>query len=135
MEIQKYDFMDLSFPSEMTKKDCKNQGEQAAKEIINSGEQDLHEVMSNVTRLLEVGKSFEKEIRDELINEQKEKEYMEKAIKLWQEEGLPQLKLKEPWWGYNLGYWTDEHQRWADRAVRGEYYKTGEERAQNRTKP
>jgi len=49
-------------------------------------------------------------------------------------EGLPQLKLKEPWWGYNLGYWKDEHEECANLAVKGEYYKTGEIRAQNRVK-
>ncbi len=62
------------------------------------------------------------------------KEFMDEALRLWQKEGLPQLKLKEPWWGYNLGYWKDEHQEWADLALKGEYYKTGEIRAQNRVK-
>lgn len=63
------------------------------------------------------------------------KEYMEEALRLWNKIGLPQLKLKEPWWGYNLGYWADEYDEWAERAVKGEYYKTGEIRAQkNRTK-
>ncbi len=59
---------------------------------------------------------------------------MEEALKLWQKLGLPQLKLKEPWWGYNLGYWSDEYDEWANLAVKGEYYQTGETRAQNRLK-
>lgn len=62
------------------------------------------------------------------------KEFMEEAWRLWQELGLPQLKLKEPWWGYNLGYWNDECAEWANHAVNGEYYKTGEDRARNRVK-
>ncbi len=62
------------------------------------------------------------------------KEFMEEALKLWQKEGLPPLKLKEPWWGYNLGYWGDEYDQWAKRAVSGEYYQTGEERGNNRIK-
>jgi 4-hydroxy-3-polyprenylbenzoate decarboxylase len=57
------------------------------------------------------------------------KEFMEEALRLWQQEGLPPLKLKEPWWGYSLGYWTDEYDEWADLAVKGEYYQTGETRA------
>ena len=32
------------------------------------------------------------------------KEFMEWALKLWEKEGLPELKLKEPWYGYSLGY-------------------------------
>jgi len=61
-------------------------------------------------------------------------QFMEEALRIWQEEGLPQLKLKEPWWGYSLGYWGDEYDEWADRAVKGDYYQTGEERARNRRK-
>ncbi len=52
---------------------------------------------------------------------------MEEAIQLWQKEGLPALKLKEPWWGYSLGYWTEEYEAQAKAAVRGEYYRTGED--------
>ncbi|MFH0914499.1 MAG: UbiD family decarboxylase, partial [Chloroflexota bacterium] len=59
------------------------------------------------------------------------KPFMEEALKLWQKEGLPPLKLKEPWWGYDLGYWGEEYDQWAEMAVRGEYYKTGEIRAKN----
>ena len=62
------------------------------------------------------------------------KEFMEEAIRIWEKEGLPALKLKDPWWGYNLGYWRDEHEECAALAVKGEYYKTGEQRARNRVK-
>jgi len=54
------------------------------------------------------------------------KEYMEEAIKIWKQENLPELKLKEPWYGYNLGFWTDEFEEQARLAVRGESHKTGE---------
>ncbi len=62
------------------------------------------------------------------------KEYMEKAQSLWQELGLPALKLKEPWFGYNLGVWSEEDAEDADRALRGEHYKTGELREAQRTR-
>jgi len=54
------------------------------------------------------------------------KQHMEKALELWTEEGLPTLELREPWWGYNLGYWSDEDEEQAAAALKGEYYKTGE---------
>ncbi len=62
------------------------------------------------------------------------KEYMEEAIKIWKQENLPELRLKEPWYGYNLGYWTDEFEEQAELAVRGESHKTGEVLATRRTK-
>ncbi|MFH0914406.1 MAG: UbiD family decarboxylase [Chloroflexota bacterium] len=62
------------------------------------------------------------------------KEFMEEALKLWKKAGLPDLKLKDPWWGYNLGYWAKEYDEEAERAVKGEYYQTGELRSKNRTK-
>ena len=54
------------------------------------------------------------------------KEYMEEALKLWQEMGLPPLKLQEPWYGYNLGNWTEEEEEQAKWAVEGNHYKTGD---------
>ncbi|MFC1870475.1 UbiD family decarboxylase [Chloroflexota bacterium] len=60
------------------------------------------------------------------------KEFMEKALQLWEKEGLPPLKLTEPWWGHNLGYWSDEDKEKAERAVRGEYYQTGDNVATRR---
>ncbi len=60
------------------------------------------------------------------------KEFMEHAIELWNQHGMPPLKLKEPWWGYTLGYWPDEAEEEAEMALRGEYYKTGEKLAKRR---
>lgn len=54
------------------------------------------------------------------------REFMEKAMVLWKELGLPELHLKEPWFGYPLGYWTEEEQGEAALAVQGRYYETGE---------
>ena len=54
------------------------------------------------------------------------KEFMEEALRIWQEEGLPKLKLKEPWWGINLGAWNDEWESLAKAAVAGDSYKAGE---------
>jgi UbiD family decarboxylase len=53
------------------------------------------------------------------------REYMEKALGLWNELGLPELHLKEPWFGYPLGYWTEEQVEEANLAVQGRYYETG----------
>ncbi|MCL5959250.1 MAG: UbiD family decarboxylase [Chloroflexi bacterium] len=62
------------------------------------------------------------------------KEFMEKGLRLWEQEGLPQLNLREPWYGYELGYWPQEFAEDAERAVKGQYYKTSEMRAQKRVK-
>ena len=62
------------------------------------------------------------------------KEFMERALTLWREEGLPPLHLKQPWWGYELGFWTDEWQQQADLAVQGKYYETGEKLSRRRKK-
>ncbi len=60
------------------------------------------------------------------------KEFMDEALRIWQKEGLPELKLKEPWWGYTLGYWSPEDDENAILATKGEYYQTGEIYAQKR---
>ena len=62
------------------------------------------------------------------------KEFMEKARSLWQRLGLPEIQLKVPWYGYDLGYWTQEDAEDAERALRGEHYVTGELRKAKRTR-
>lgn len=62
------------------------------------------------------------------------KEFMLNALKIWEEEGLPSLKPKVPWFGSSLGYWTAEDELEAELAIKGEYYKTGEKIAQKRKK-
>jgi 4-hydroxy-3-polyprenylbenzoate decarboxylase len=49
------------------------------------------------------------------------KEFMERALARWEAEGLPPLSLKKPWYGYELGYWTDEARDDAQAAVEGRY--------------
>ncbi len=60
------------------------------------------------------------------------REYMERAIEMWRDLQLPSLNLKEPWWGYSLGYWTPEEEKEAELAVQGRHYETGEKQAQTR---
>ena len=62
------------------------------------------------------------------------KEFMENARKIWEEEGLPELSAKTPWYGYSLGYWTEENKEEAELALKGEHYKTGEKLARERKK-
>ncbi len=54
------------------------------------------------------------------------KEFMDRAMEIWRAEGFPEFKLKEPYWGRNLGYWRPEEDQKAAWALQGEYYKTGE---------
>ncbi|MDP2725714.1 MAG: hypothetical protein Q8O44_05495, partial [Syntrophales bacterium] len=54
------------------------------------------------------------------------REFMEEAIGLWRSLGLPELTLKNPWYGYPLGYWSEEEAQEAQLAVEGRYFETGE---------
>jgi 4-hydroxy-3-polyprenylbenzoate decarboxylase len=63
------------------------------------------------------------------------KQYMDKALQIWQQhKDLPEPEMRPPWYGYELGYWTEEMQRFADMIVDGQYVKIGEEMAK-RQKP
>jgi 4-hydroxy-3-polyprenylbenzoate decarboxylase len=62
------------------------------------------------------------------------KEYMEHARRLWERLELPKLKPQEPWFGYNLGLWSEEDDAEAELAVKGEHYQTGEKRLQQRVR-
>lgn len=53
------------------------------------------------------------------------RKFMEGALQIWQDEGLPPLALKTPWYGYSLGSWTAEDEEVADGVTRGEYPATG----------
>src|SRR5439155_6173966 len=37
-------------------------------------------------------------------------EKIKRAIELWRDLQLPALNLKDPWWGYSLGHWTEEEE-------------------------
>ena len=61
------------------------------------------------------------------------REYMERALRLWKaQEVLPQPKLREPWYGYMLGYWNEDLQEDADLIVRGRYAEAGDKHAKQR---
>ena len=60
------------------------------------------------------------------------KEFMERAREIWEAEGLPGLRPRQPWYGYSLGYWTKENEEESELAVRGEHYKTGGKLAEQR---
>lgn len=62
------------------------------------------------------------------------REFMEQAIKTWEEEGLPRLKLKMPWHGYHLGRWTEDDEENASLTIRGEHFKIGEKMIRGRVK-
>ncbi len=53
------------------------------------------------------------------------KEYMERAMELWRAQGLPEPKLKWPWYGYELGYWSEEYKKAAEMMAKGEWLKVG----------
>ncbi len=53
--------------------------------------------------------------------------FMERASRIWQELGLPALNPRPPWHGYSLGDWSDDWDRYAQRAVAGQWEQSGEE--------
>jgi 4-hydroxy-3-polyprenylbenzoate decarboxylase len=59
---------------------------------------------------------------------------MERALEIWNEEGLGELNLRRPWHGYNLGNWTKDDEENAQFIVQGDYKKVGEKLAKQRLK-
>ena len=55
------------------------------------------------------------------------RDFMERARAIWQELGLPALNPRPPWHGYSLGDWSDAWDRNAQRAVAGQWERSGEE--------
>ncbi len=55
------------------------------------------------------------------------REFMERAKVIWDELGLPELSPQPPWYGYSLGDWSDNWEKWARRAVEGKWEETGAE--------
>ena len=51
--------------------------------------------------------------------------HMRAAKAMWERMGLPPLELQEPWYGYELGGWTEENREEAALAVLGRYLETG----------
>lgn len=48
--------------------------------------------------------------------------FMERALEIWQEEKMPPLKLKTPWYGYPLGLWKAEDDATAEAITTGDYF-------------
>jgi 4-hydroxy-3-polyprenylbenzoate decarboxylase len=57
---------------------------------------------------------------------------MKNALAIWKELGLEDLKLRTPWYGYELGWWPDAEREAARMAVEGRYYETGDKMKNNR---
>jgi UbiD family decarboxylase len=55
------------------------------------------------------------------------REYMERALTIWQELGLPAVTRRQPWHGYSLGDWDAVWDTYASRAVEGKWEETGKE--------
>ncbi len=56
------------------------------------------------------------------------RQFMERAMEIWaQHDDLKQPSMRQPWYGYTLGHWNEELQRYADMIVAGDYVKLGEE--------
>jgi len=60
------------------------------------------------------------------------REFMENARALWERLKLPPLRPEAPWHGHDLGAWTEQYERQAQMASRGEYFELGEELASMR---
>lgn len=54
------------------------------------------------------------------------REFMDRAKEIWNQMGLSELDLKEPWFGYSLGNWTEKDEEEANMAVEGRYFETAE---------
>jgi UbiD family decarboxylase len=50
------------------------------------------------------------------------KEFMERALEIWREEEMPELKLRTPWHGYPLDLWTAQDDEQAAAVARGDYF-------------
>jgi 4-hydroxy-3-polyprenylbenzoate decarboxylase len=61
-------------------------------------------------------------------------EYMQKALEIWQHTpGAPQLSLRPPWHGYELGYWPKRYAEIARLMARGEFIEAGEQLVEYQT--
>jgi len=60
------------------------------------------------------------------------KEFMERAIRIWEQLGLPAVRPRMPWYGVSFGNWTAEYEEEAALALEGGHYVTGEKLARQR---
>ncbi len=54
-----------------------------------------------------------------------QKQYMEEALVIWNELGLPPVKTPSPWHGYDLGNWGADWEAFARNAVNGDWETNG----------
>ena len=59
-------------------------------------------------------------------------EFMERALTLWNELGLPPITPQPPWHGYSLGDWDEHYDIYARRAVEGRWEESGDETIKRR---
>lgn len=57
---------------------------------------------------------------------------MESVLPIWQELGLPPLQLRTPWYGYDLGWWSEAEKEAGKLALEGRYYETGKKMERER---
>jgi UbiD family decarboxylase len=62
-------------------------------------------------------------------------EYMERAKELWEELSLPTIRPEWPWHGFSMGDWDERNEAMAQRAVKGDYFITGQEQIEQRVGP
>jgi UbiD family decarboxylase len=55
------------------------------------------------------------------------REFMERALTIWKELGLPAITPRAPWHGYSLGDWDAVWDTYASRAVAGKWEESGKE--------
>jgi UbiD family decarboxylase len=60
------------------------------------------------------------------------REFMEKALELWKRLELPPLHLKSPWYGYELGHWSERNREEAELGLQGKHFEIGARAAANR---
>ena len=60
------------------------------------------------------------------------KDIMEGVIPIWRELGLPPLQLRTPWYGYDLGWWSDAEKEAGRLALQGRHYETGKKMERER---
>ena len=59
---------------------------------------------------------------------------MEGAVEIWKQLELPPLKLKAPWYGYELGCGSERNREEAELALQGRHFEIGERAKPERKK-
>jgi 4-hydroxy-3-polyprenylbenzoate decarboxylase len=60
------------------------------------------------------------------------REFMERALELWNELKLPPIAPQAPWHGYTLGNWNELYDTYACRAIEGHWEESGRETIKRR---